>query len=354
MSAKRNRRRRTRRMLLFSLSVIVSLLVCGLGAAWWALSIPQADVVRGEPVAFVVESGASTRAIARDLAEAGVIANANMFRVRTRLAGADGELKPGTYELSTGMTYAAAIAALRRGPKLDWVSVTIPEGFTVDRIAARVESETGIPSAEFLALAKGGAGKFVEDHPRLKGAYEGSVEGYLFPKTYRVDSGATAADVIESMLDQFDAETSDLVASDELKARGIGVPELVTVASIVEREARLDSERPLVASVIYNRLAIGMKLEIDATVEYVLPGDTFRLRYSDLKVDSPYNTYRYAGLPPGPIASPGMDSLRAAAQPAQTRYIYYVLTGKDGSHTFTTNKTDFLKAKARSKEVFGR
>ena len=135
--------------------------------------------------------------------------------------------------------------------------------------------------------------------------------------------------------------------------RGLDLHELVTVASMIEREARVAEERELISSVIYNRLDQGMRLEIDATIEYVLPGNRFRLRNSDLEIDSPYNTYRNAGLPPGPISNPGLASLQAAAAPADTDYLYYVLTGTDGSHTFATNVDDFLAAKRLSKEVFG-
>jgi UPF0755 protein len=120
---------------------------------------------------------------------------------------------------------------------------------------------------------------------------------------------------------------------------------------MVEREAQLDKERPLVSSVIYNRLDQGMKLEICATIEYILPGSRPRLLNEHLKIDSPYNTYIYAGLPPGPIASPGLASLQAAAAPAKTDYIFYVLTGEDGSHTFTKSYSEFLRAKEKSRDV---
>jgi UPF0755 protein len=137
------------------------------------------------------------------------------------------------------------------------------------------------------------------------------------------------------------------------QADGFDIAELVTVASIIERETKVARERPLVSSVIRNRLESGMRLQIDATIEYVLPGNRFRLRNSDLQLDSPYNTYRNEGLPPGPIANPGLASLKAAAQPADTDFVYYVLTGKDGSHTFAETNEEFLRAKEKSKEVFG-
>lgn len=323
-------------------------------AVWLLLFAPQQSAAPGKSVQIEVAPGASTAKIARTLAAAGVVPNSSMFRLRVRIAGADGELRPGVYDLKTGMPYDVVIDALREGPPIKYLKLTIPEGFTVEQVAERVEKVAGIPAKEFLQLAKGGAAQFAAEHPYLEGAYQGSLEGYLFPKTYRVAEGASSSDIIEMMLDQFDEEIAQVDTGGARAARGTTLQELVTIASIIEREAQLDEERPLVASVIYNRLRKAMRLEIDATIEYVLPGNRFRLRSSQLRIKSPYNTYLNEGLPPGPIASPGLKSLQAAADPAETRYIYYVLTGKDGSHTYTTNLQDFLKAKQKSKEVFGR
>ena len=155
------------------------------------------------------------------------------------------------------------------------------------------------------------------------------------------------------MLDQFDQEIAQ-VDTGFAKAQGLSVPEIVTIASIIEREARIPKERPLVSSVIYNRLDRDMKLEICATVEYVLPGNRFRLTWKETQTPSPYNTYLRKGLTPGPISNPGLASLKAAASPADTDFIFYVLTGKDGSQTYANNAADFAKAKRKSKEVFGR
>lgn len=322
-------------------------------AAWSILYRVEEVVTEGRPVQIEIENGSTTAAIGAQLAEAGVIPNRTMFRVQARIGRADGKLRSGVYDLATGMSYSSVLDQLQAGPLIEYMSVTIPEGFVVEQVADRLEKQAGIPADETLALAKGGAREFVEDHPYLEDAYDGSLEGYLFPKTYRLKQGATAREALEMMLDQFDREIVE-VDTEAAKSRGLGLNELVVLASMVEREAQLDRERPIVASVIMNRLAKNMLLEIDATVEYVLPGNRFRLSYRDTEVDSPYNTYRNKGLPPGPIASPGLASLQAAATPADTRFIYYVLTGKDGTHTFTTNRADFLKAKQKSKEVFGK
>jgi UPF0755 protein len=161
-------------------------------------------------------------------------------------------------------------------------------------------------------------------------------------------AGSSARQVVEMMLTQFGRETAGLDLSVS-RERGLTPHDVVTMASMIEREARVPAERPVIASVIYNRLTRGMLLEIDATVLYVV-GNKTRLLYRDLRVDSPYNTYVTPGLPPGPIASPGLASLEAACRPAETGYFFYVRTGKGGSHTFTRTKVEFLAAKAQAKK----
>jgi len=336
-----------------TLAVVVVVLAVALYAAWWQTFVRSAaSVDPGRPVGVTIAPGMGSEEIGKLLASKGVVANAAMFRWKVREAGVGGELRAGSYELTTGLGYAAAIAALRKGPAIAYSTVTIPEGFVIEQIATRFEQQAGIPSAEFLALAKSGAAQFAAEHPYLAGAYQGSLEGFLFPKTYRVKAGSTAKDVIEMMLDQFDREiaTVNVTAG---QSRGLTLPQIVTVASIIEREAKVAGERPLVSSVIYNRLARKMLLQICSTVDYVLPGDHFRLTNAQTRTETPYNTYLHPGLTPGPIANPGLASLKAAVEPADTDYLYYVLTGKDGSHTFASTDAEFARARAKSKQVFG-
>jgi len=352
-SPRRSTRRATVRALTFA-AVVLSAILVVLGVAFWILYLrPEANAEAGRPVQVEIPEGASTAQIGAALVDAGVVGNTNMFKLRVRFSATDGELKAGVYDLMTGSSYADVIAELQDGPQAVYYSVTIPEGFVLEQIAQRLQEQARIPADEFLAAAKTGAPRFAEAHPYLADTYKGSLEGYLFPKTYRIKEGSSADEVIEMMLDQFDKEVAgvDLSYPESL---GMSLNETVVLASMIEREAKVPDERPLVSSVIYNRLRKGMRLEIDATLEYVLPGNRFRLKASDLKLDSPYNTYRNGGLPPGPISSPGLASLEAAAEPAQTSYLYYVLTGKDGTHTFCTTLDEFLVAKAKSKEVFGK
>jgi UPF0755 protein len=330
------------------LVVVVLALLALILTYWWLYVMPAADVAAGIPVTVVVAEGEDSSEIAETLAETGVVPNANTFRRRASDMGLDATLQPGVYELETGMEYDVVIAKLAEGPPPTYVTVTIPEGWTIEQMADRYEAQAGIPSEEFRSLASEGAAEF--DHAFLESNPTASLEGYLFPKTYDVEEEMTARDVIGIMLDQFALETAGMDTT-ALAARGLTLHDWVTIASIIEREVSVPEERPLVSSVVYNRLSAGMRLEIDATIEYVLPGTRPRLSNADLQIDSPYNTYRYGGLPPGPIASPGSAALQAAAAPADTDFVYYVRTGEDGSHTFTNNYTDFLEAKERSREV---
>lgn len=346
MTARRRRGCGVFVMAFVSTAAVVLLVVAAAG--WATLYRPVQDVRPGIPVQLEIPRGVGTRRIAEILAVSGVVRNPNMFRLKARLDDADGKLRAGVYDLRTGMDYREVLERLRMDPPISYVSVTIPEGFTLKQIARRFEARAGISAGEFEAIAST-YGKSSEKEYLAK-ALDGSVEGFLFPKTYRVREGTTAEEVVEMMLAQFERELAKVDLTWARK-RGLSIRDLVVVASMVEREIRMDEERPMCASVIYNRLDRRMKLEIDATIEYILPGTRPRLLNRHLKIDSPYNTYMYAGLPVGPISNPGLSALQAAAQPAETDYLYYVLTSKEGSHTFTRSFSDFLKAKERSREV---
>jgi UPF0755 protein len=324
--------------------VIVGIL--GAAAASYLLSRPgtAGGVTPGQPVHIVVEPGSSTAVIAETLASEGVIDSALMFRWDARRAGVDGTLKAGEYDMTTGMTFEQIVAQLTAGTVIEYVDVPIPEGFTAAQIATRFAERTGLPEAELRALMTAGAAEFAVEHPYLEGTYGGSLEGYLFPATYRVTEGSTARDVIEMMLDHFDTQIATLDLS-FAGSRGLDLEDVVIIASILERESRLAEEFPLVSSVIYNRLARPMRLQLCATVLYTLPGDKQSLTNADLEHESPYNTYLHDGLPAGPISNPGLRALQAAANPPETDYLYYVLTGEDGSQTFTATYDEFLRAK---------
>jgi len=334
------------RVALGILGVLVIVGILGAAAASYLLSRPgtAGGVTPGQPVHIVVEPGSSTAVIAETLASEGVIDSALMFRWDARRAGVDGTLKAGEYDMTTGMTFEQIVAQLTAGTVIEYVDVPIPEGFTAAQIATRFAERTGLPEAELRALMTAGAAEFAVEHPYLEGTYGGSLEGYLFPATYRVTEGSTARDVIEMMLDHFDTQIATLDLS-FAGSRGLDLEDVVIIASILERESRLAEEFPLVSSVIYNRLARPMRLQLCATVLYTLPGDKQSLTNADLEHESPYNTYLHDGLPAGPISNPGLRALQAAANPPETDYLYYVLTGEDGSQTFTATYDEFLRAK---------
>ena len=334
------------------LGVVAVLVLTAAVTGWWLLLRAENPLAPGAPVTIDVRKGSSAAEIADLLAAEGVVANSLMFRLKARNSDLSGQFKPGTYTLATGMPYDLVIEKLAAGPDVVYYDVTIPEGYTAVKVAERVSEKTGISREELTELMTNGAEQFAPEHPYLAGAEGGSLEGFLFPKTYRIREGASATSVVEMMLDQFDKEiaTVDMTYA---KSKNLTVTDVVIIASILERETNLSKEYPLVASVIYNRLRTKKRLQLDSTVFYTLPEGTKILTKDDLARVTPYNTYRRSGLPAGPICNPGLEAIDAAANPAETDYLFYVLTSKDGSQTFTTNYADHLKAVEKYREVFG-
>jgi UPF0755 protein len=247
-----------------------------------------------------------------------------------RRSGHEGEFRAGTFELATNMTPDEAFDILTTPPEpVATVRLTIPEGYRLTQIAERVQDALGIRANRFLRAA---------DETEWSSEYlprnAPSLEGFLFPETYEFVEGATPGEVIRRLLDQFEAVAADLPWDnvDDLPVEDLY--DIVIVASMIEEEAALEEERAVIAGVIYNRLREGMVLGIDATLLYDDPTPDGQLSFSDLESDSPYNTRIHAGLPPTPIASPGLASLIAALEPADTPFFYYVLCGEDGHHEF--------------------
>lgn len=300
---------------------------------------PAASLVSTEPVTITVEEGEGAEAIASKLKRAGVIRSALLFRVLAALEGVENRLGAGEYRLQKGMAAAQVLDLLRQGvTALGFV--TIREGLRAEEVAALLEKAGVVPREEFLRAVAGdyrAEFDFLADLPA-----EATVEGYLFPDTYNFPQDATAAAVVRQMLANFDRRFGPTLRREAAQA-GLSLHQAVTLASIVEREAHLPSERPLIASVFLLRLALDMQLAADPTVQYALTNDPASvashgywkrdLTVEDLQVSSPYNTYRNLGLPPGPIANPGLASLTAVARPTPTSYLYFVAK-PDGSHAF--------------------
>ncbi|MGI6220325.1 MAG: endolytic transglycosylase MltG [Coriobacteriales bacterium] len=328
--------------------VIIAIVIVAF-LAWWFIhphfQNEKSDVVAGQQVEVTIPEGASTAAMAEQLYEADVIASERDFKNAAKAKGVDADLKPGTYQLVTLMDTDELLDTLAAGPGVYGTKLVVPEGTRIEDLAKTVESELGIPAADFIEQARTSSA-YEADYPFVADAYDGSLEGYLFPKTYDVPDGANADQVIRMMLDQFETELAAAGLSTD-GANGHSLAEIVTIASMIEGETSSPDELAKVASVIYNRLDQGMRLQIDATVVYAL-GDDYTgngaVSYDDLEVDSPYNTYQNEGLPPGPINSPGIEAIKAAANPEQTDYLYYLMTGDD-THSFFVDYDEFLAAK---------
>lgn len=289
---------------------------------------------RGYPAAeqFVeIPPGSGTRAIGDRLVSAGVIRDETTYRLAVWMSGQARRLKAGEYRFDQPMTPLAVVNKIARG-EVFIVPVTFPEGLNIAEMAKIVEAHGVGKAPTFVAAAKD-ASLIRPLDPAAR-----DLEGFLFPETYPLSRRTGVSDLVRLMVDRFmHVFTPEMQQA--AKARGLSVHQAVTIASLIEKETARPDERPLVASVYLNRLRIGMALQCDPTVIYALQRAgkyTGNIRRDDLAFDSPYNTYRYPGLPPGPIAAPGKTSLQAAVHPADSDYLYFV-SRNDGSHEFGRN-----------------
>ena len=309
-----------------SQAVAGALLALTVGLVGWLWSASRAPD-RGTATLVVVEQGTPVRALGRRLEEAGVIRSARLFEIWIRAGGNTRSIQAGTYEIPPGVSLYGVIDILVNGQTL-LASVTIPEGLRLEQQAGVAARELGVDSAAFVAAA---TDSLLADSLGIEAP---TLEGYLFPETYRVDPSTDARGLVRLMVGEFDRAFDD-EWRERAEDLGRTVHEIVTLASIVEEEARVAEERPVIAGVFWNRLREGMKLEADPTVQYALGSHRQRVLYRDLEVDSPYNTYLYPGLPPGPIASPGRASLEATLYPDSVPWLYFFATGEGGRHTFS-------------------
>lgn len=330
------------------------MLLLGMVAVTWVLVLGSRPVSSdASPVRFTVPKGAPARQIAASLRENGLIRSPLVFALTCRVSGSSGKLKPGVYELSRVMSAPEIIKRMVGGATLEsWV--TVPEGFTARQIADLLGDKDLVDPETFVQLAILRGYEF----SAFRFIYDQSLEGYLFPDTYLVAKGMDAEGVIRKMLETFEKK---IVTPNKTRLEStirkrfkleedsfsVGLHRIIVLASLVEREAKVAEDRPLVAAVLWNRLAKDMKLEVDATVSY-RPGESrgnkSRVLYSDLRSDSAYNTYKHYGLPPGPICNPGVASVQAVLEPADADYLYYVAR-PDGSHVFSRTFEEHKKAR---------
>lgn len=315
-------------MFLVRLGIVLSLFVGG-ALFWFVKEISQSAGGQGEPVVFEVKPGATGRGIAEELAGRKLISNPLAFRLllsyKEKKEGAT--LRAGHFKVDPSDDLKDVLDNLLEGDVLTR-KATVPEGFTLEQTARSLEEQGICSGADFYAALDSDTLNLGWEFPR-------ELEGYLFPSTYEFPWECTGELAVRQMTSQFRASVEPLWEK-RRKTAPLDLNDTIILASLVEREAQVPSERPTIAGVYINRIRKGMKLECDATVQFALGKQKAVLLYSDLEIASPYNTYRYQGLPPGPICSPGLASIEAAMSPKKSDYLFYVRNDvkNDGSHVF--------------------
>ena len=286
-------------------------------------------------VTIVINPGDSATTIGNTLTDAGVVRSSSAFTAAASLNPKSRAIGPGTYQLHSHMSASRAVALLLNPKSRVDYSVTIPEGFTAAAIVARIAAETPISTASLNAALKDPTGLGLPSYAN------GKPEGFLFPATYDIQPGETATDVLKAMVARFDQAATDAKLANGARKLGLSEDDVITLASIVQREGRLVADYPKIAEVFLNRLHAGMRLDSDATLYYILPANHGQLTATDLQIDSPYNTRLNTGLPPTPINSPGQAAIDAVIHHASTNDLYFVTIDKAGHTAFATTLDQF-------------
>jgi UPF0755 protein len=329
----RPRARRSRGRLV----ALAAVLAVVIGLAWFAISLFQPFKGDGNgQVRVVIPQGASLGQIADLLESKGVVSSSSFFQLRARLAGRSGNLKPGRYVLARDMSFSAALDRLEQGLPPNVVQIGIPEGLSRTEVARRVKRLKG----SYIKATRRNPSLDPRDY-KAKGAQ--SLEGFLFPATYELKKGQPVRKLVDEQLTAFKRNFAG-VDMRYARSKNLTPYDVLIIASLIEREVQVPKERPIVASVIYNRLHDGLRLDIDATVRFVTGNWSGALKVSELQNPSPYNTRVHTGLPPGPIGSPGLASMKAAAHPAKTNYLFYVAAVcGNGKHKFAATDAQFQR-----------
>lgn len=270
------------------------------------------------------------------------LSNKLLIKVKLAIDKTEVNLREGIYEIDANTTLAGLINSLENtADDKDLVKLTIPEGYSIEDIANAVEEKGFCSKDEFIKAVKNyELPKFVKANDKKR--Y--NLEGFLYPDTYLIEKGSNANYIIKIMLNRFEEMLNEVKDDEKVDIKDEDVEKIINIASMIEKEARVQRDRPLISSVIYNRLEKDMKLQLDAAVIYALGYHVDVVLNKHLEIDSPYNVYKYKGLPVGPISNPGIDCIKAALFPEKTDYLYYILQ-EDGSHYFTNNYDDFLNKK---------
>ena len=325
------------------LLILVLLVAVAVGYGFYFYNDNLTAVDEGKTKVITIEGGSSSDDIGAILLDNNLIKNLTVYKLYLRQNNLGSQLKAGDFEISDKLSLPEVVDLIIQGENIDkTTNFTVPEGLNITEVGKLLSEKFEFTQEEFLTLTElvdiyRDSYEFLEDREIV------TLEGFLYPNTYNVYLDSTADDIITIMLKGFDN-----IYEEHIKGNtgDKSVYEIVKMASVVEGEAQVDEERPIIASVFYNRIEIGMMLQSCATVQYALGEKKEKLYEEDLKVESLYNTYQHIGLPIGPINSPGLTSIKAALNPAQTEYIYFLAKG-DGSHYFTDDYNDFLDAKAK-------
>lgn len=324
------------------LIVVVSTLIILLGFALFAPPVPNTNQ---PPKEVFIKKGMDVGKIAHSLDEKGLIGSEKFFIFFAKVFGWEKELKAGRYRIRPGVSLWGILQTLRRGGSIT-ENVTIPEGLTLKEIAGLLKKKVEIDSTTFVTLTTD------KNFCEKMGVNAPTLEGYLFPNTYNLYWGMKEEEIAKLMVDElFMIITPDLRA--RAKEIGLSLHQALTLASLIEKETGVAQERPLISAVFHRRLKMGMPLQCDPTVVYILSPLNRPLTKSDLKVKSPYNTYLHPGPPPGPICNPGLASIKAALWPAQIDYLYFVAQG-DGSHIFSRTNREHINARRRVRYLQGK
>lgn len=324
------------------LGIVLVLALAVYGYSTYQSMLKPVDPQKPQTKTVSIPAGTSTTKISKMLFDAGLIRNQLVFSMYSRSQGLAAKMQAGEYSLNTGMSVPEIIRRITGG-EVDTLVFTIPEGYNLKQITDTLVGKGLVDRARFTELLAGG--NFNYDFLQGLPAGEKRLEGYLFPDTYHINKGTTEEEIMNIMLARFAREITPEFKQ-KAGALGLTLHQAVTLASVIEREAAKDEERPRVAAVFLNRMKKGWKLESCATVQYALGTNKTRLLYKDLQVESPYNTYKYKGLPPGPIAAPGRASLLAAVNPAKEDYMFFVVS-EEGQHVFSRTIQEHNRNKAK-------
>lgn len=295
--------------------------------------------IKDESLKVVVKEGSGIYTVLNTMKDNKKIKNVNLIKRYLKVNDISLNIKSGNYIVKSDATIDEFIDQLNNGIDEDTIKVTIPEGYDINKIALFLEEKEIIKREDFIKkCSEYEKNKYIKDKNKRKYV----LEGYLFPDTYKFKKHMDSEKIISIMYNRFEEVMEDLKNKYEIQDEKLD--EIITLASIVEKEAEVNEERAKVASVFYNRIKVGMKMESCATVLYAMGKHKDKLYYKDLEIKSPYNTYKTMGLPPGPICNPGIESIEAAIKPEETNYLYFV-SNNDGTHFFTDNYNEFLKVK---------